>query len=48
MTLREGDAAERRALQLHLLERSIDSRLMLGGNMTSRATWTWTCASSAS
>ena len=34
MTLREGDAAERRALQLHLLERSIDSRLMLGGNMT--------------
>jgi len=34
ITLREGGAAERRALQLHLLERGIDSRLMLGGNMT--------------
>lgn len=34
LTLREGGAAERRALQLHLLERGIDSRLVLAGNMT--------------
>jgi CDP-4-dehydro-6-deoxyglucose reductase, E1 len=34
LTLREGGGAERRALQLHLLERGVDSRLMLAGNMT--------------
>jgi CDP-4-dehydro-6-deoxyglucose reductase, E1 len=34
ITLREGGAAERRALQLHLLEHRIDSRLLLAGNMT--------------
>jgi CDP-6-deoxy-D-xylo-4-hexulose-3-dehydrase len=33
-TLREGDAARRRALQLHLQERRIDSRLLLAGNLT--------------
>ena len=33
-TLREGGAAERRALQLHLQERRIDSRLLLAGNLT--------------
>jgi len=34
ITLRKGGAAERRALQLHLLEHRIDSRLLLAGNMT--------------
>ena len=34
VTLREGGAAERRALQMHLLEQRIDSRLLLAGNMT--------------
>jgi CDP-6-deoxy-D-xylo-4-hexulose-3-dehydrase len=34
LTLRDGGPAERRALQLHLLERRIDSRLLLAGNMT--------------
>jgi CDP-6-deoxy-D-xylo-4-hexulose-3-dehydrase len=33
-TLREGDAAERRRLQLFLQERKIDSRLLLAGNVT--------------
>jgi CDP-6-deoxy-D-xylo-4-hexulose-3-dehydrase len=33
-TLREGGAAERRQLQLFLQERKIDSRLLLGGNVT--------------
>jgi CDP-6-deoxy-D-xylo-4-hexulose-3-dehydrase len=33
-TLRDGDAAERRRLQLHLQERKIDSRLVLAGNLT--------------
>ena len=32
-TLREGSSAQRRALQLHLLERRIDSRLLLSGNL---------------
>ena len=34
LTLREGGAAERRALQRHLRGRRIDSRLLLAGNMT--------------
>lgn len=34
LVLRDGDARRRRALQLHLLERRIDSRLLLAGNMT--------------
>jgi CDP-6-deoxy-D-xylo-4-hexulose-3-dehydrase len=34
ITLREGGAAERRRLQMHLLEHRIDSRLLLAGNMT--------------
>jgi CDP-4-dehydro-6-deoxyglucose reductase, E1 len=34
ITLRKGGAAERRELQLHLLERGIDSRQLLAGNMT--------------
>jgi CDP-6-deoxy-D-xylo-4-hexulose-3-dehydrase len=34
LTLREGGASERRALQRFLLERRIDSRLVLGGNLT--------------
>jgi CDP-6-deoxy-D-xylo-4-hexulose-3-dehydrase len=33
-TLREGGAERRRALQIHLQERRIDSRLMLAGNLT--------------
>jgi CDP-6-deoxy-D-xylo-4-hexulose-3-dehydrase len=33
-TLREGKAADRRRLQLFLQERKIDSRLLLGGNLT--------------
>lgn len=33
-SLREGGAAERRELQRFLLERRIDSRLVLGGNLT--------------
>jgi CDP-4-dehydro-6-deoxyglucose reductase, E1 len=33
-TLREGGGDRRRALQLHLQERRIDSRLMLAGNLT--------------
>jgi CDP-6-deoxy-D-xylo-4-hexulose-3-dehydrase len=33
-SLREGGAEARRALQLHLQERRIDSRLVLAGNMT--------------
>jgi CDP-4-dehydro-6-deoxyglucose reductase, E1 len=33
-TLREGGAAERRELQRFLIERRIDSRLVLGGNLT--------------
>jgi dTDP-4-amino-4,6-dideoxygalactose transaminase len=33
-TLREGGSAKRRRLQLHLLERRIDSRLVLAGNLT--------------
>ena len=33
-TLREGGSRERRALQLHLQERRIDSRLVLAGNLT--------------
>jgi CDP-6-deoxy-D-xylo-4-hexulose-3-dehydrase len=33
-TLREGGSQERRALQLHLQERRIDSRLVLAGNLT--------------
>jgi CDP-6-deoxy-D-xylo-4-hexulose-3-dehydrase len=33
-TLRDGGAERRRALQLHLQERRIDSRLMLAGNLT--------------
>ena len=33
-TLRDGDSAERRRLQLHLQERRIDSRLVLAGNVT--------------
>jgi CDP-6-deoxy-D-xylo-4-hexulose-3-dehydrase len=34
VTLRDGGAAERRALQLHLLRRRVHSRLLLAGNMT--------------
>jgi CDP-6-deoxy-D-xylo-4-hexulose-3-dehydrase len=34
LTLRRGGARERRALQLHLLSRKVDSRLLLAGNMT--------------
>jgi CDP-4-dehydro-6-deoxyglucose reductase, E1 len=34
LTLRDGGAAERRALQLFLLERKVDSRLLLAGNMS--------------
>ncbi|MBJ7328867.1 MAG: lipopolysaccharide biosynthesis protein RfbH [Solirubrobacteraceae bacterium] len=34
MTLRDGGAAERRELQEFLLERRIDSRLVLAGNLT--------------
>lgn len=34
LTLREGGAAERNALQRFLQERRVDSRLMLAGNMT--------------
>jgi CDP-4-dehydro-6-deoxyglucose reductase, E1 len=34
LTLRDGDPAERRRLQLHLQERRIDSRLVLAGNLT--------------
>lgn len=34
LTLRDGGAAERRDLQRFLLERKIDSRLVLAGNMT--------------
>ena len=34
LTLREGGAAERNALQVFLQERAVDSRLMLAGNMT--------------
>jgi CDP-4-dehydro-6-deoxyglucose reductase, E1 len=34
LTLREGSAGERRKLQRFLLERRIDSRLVLGGNLT--------------
>jgi CDP-6-deoxy-D-xylo-4-hexulose-3-dehydrase len=34
LTLREGGAAERNALQRFLQERAVDSRLMLAGNMT--------------
>jgi len=34
LTLREGGSAERRELQRFLLERRIDSRLVLGGNLT--------------
>ncbi len=34
LTLRDGGAAERRALQLHLLRRRVHSRLLLAGNMT--------------
>jgi CDP-6-deoxy-D-xylo-4-hexulose-3-dehydrase len=34
LTLREGDADERRELQLFLQERRIDSRLLLAGNLT--------------
>jgi CDP-4-dehydro-6-deoxyglucose reductase, E1 len=34
LTLREGGAAERRELQRFLLTRRIDSRLVLGGNLT--------------
>jgi CDP-4-dehydro-6-deoxyglucose reductase, E1 len=34
LTLREGGAAARRALQLNLLQHRIDSRLLLAGNMT--------------
>jgi CDP-6-deoxy-D-xylo-4-hexulose-3-dehydrase len=34
ITLREGGAAERTALQRHLLAREVDSRLLLAGNMT--------------
>lgn len=34
ITLRDGGAAERRELQRFLLERGIDSRLVLAGNMT--------------
>lgn len=34
ITLREGGAAERRSLQLHLLSQRVDSRLLLAGNMT--------------
>jgi len=33
-TLREGDGADRRRLQLFLRERRIDSRLLLAGNLT--------------
>lgn len=33
-TLREGGSAKRRRLQLYLLERRIDSRLVLAGNLT--------------
>jgi CDP-6-deoxy-D-xylo-4-hexulose-3-dehydrase len=33
VTLREGGSAERRALQLHLRERRIESRQLLGGNL---------------
>lgn len=33
-TLRDGGGERRRALQLHLQERKIDSRLMLAGNLT--------------
>jgi CDP-6-deoxy-D-xylo-4-hexulose-3-dehydrase len=33
-TLREGTSEQRRALQVHLAERQIDSRLALGGNLT--------------
>jgi dTDP-4-amino-4,6-dideoxygalactose transaminase len=33
-TLREGGAERRTALQRFLLERKIDSRLLLGGNLT--------------
>lgn len=34
LVLREGGARRRRALQLHLLERRVDSRLLLAGNLT--------------
>ena len=34
LTLRAGGASARRALQLHLLARKVDSRLLLAGNMT--------------
>ena len=34
LTLREGGAQERRALQRFLLDRKVDSRLLLAGNMT--------------
>ncbi|MBA2515934.1 MAG: lipopolysaccharide biosynthesis protein RfbH [Solirubrobacterales bacterium] len=34
LTLRDGGAAQRRSLQLHLLARQVDSRLLLAGNMT--------------
>ncbi len=34
ITLRQGGAAERRELQLHLLSQRVDSRLLLAGNMT--------------
>jgi CDP-4-dehydro-6-deoxyglucose reductase, E1 len=34
LTLRDGGAAERRQLQLHLLRRRVHSRLLLAGNMT--------------
>lgn len=34
LALRDGDARRRRALQLHLLERRVDSRLLLAGNLT--------------
>ncbi len=34
LTLRDGGAAERNALQVFLQERRVDSRLMLAGNMT--------------
>jgi CDP-6-deoxy-D-xylo-4-hexulose-3-dehydrase len=34
LTLRDGGAAERRELQLHLLRRRVHSRLLLAGNMT--------------
>jgi CDP-6-deoxy-D-xylo-4-hexulose-3-dehydrase len=34
VTLREGGSAERRALQLHLSERGIESRQLVAGNLT--------------